>query len=69
MPSFEHTVTFEDVELVRETERAILVKIPELDITTWIPKSQVDDESEVGNEDDVGCLIISRFWAEKESMV
>ena len=62
------TVTF-DVEAVEaETERAILVRIEGEKV--WVPKSQIDDDSEVySKESGAGLLIVSEWWAEKEGLL
>ena len=60
------TVEFDDVECVKETEKAILVDIEGDEY--WIPKSQVDDDSEVYEEDTEGTLVISEWFANKEGL-
>ena len=61
--------------LVRETEKAILVKLED-GTEKWIPKSQVHEDSEVfgryktmaggGVE---GKLVVTKYWAEKNGLV
>lgn len=58
-------VVFDDCFCSRETEKAILVVLPDHD-EMWIPKSQVHDDSEVYQENDNGTLIVSRWFADKE---
>ena len=60
------TVEFEDCECVKETEKAILVCIEGDDY--WIPKSQVDDDSEVYEDDTNGTLVITEWFASKEGL-
>jgi hypothetical protein len=58
------TATFEDVIVKRETDKAILVLIPEIDDENhWIPKSAIDDDSEVYQMGTSGALIIQRWLA------
>ena len=59
-------VEFEDVKAEAETEKAILVEI-EGD-KYWVPKSQLDKNSEVNEKGDEGTLITTRWWAEKEGL-
>jgi len=69
MPDFgEKVVRIEDVHCRKATEKAICVKIPELGIDQWIPQSQIDDDSEVYKEGDVGTLVISEWIAEKKEL-
>jgi hypothetical protein len=68
VPSFEQSHTVEDVEVLAETERALLCRSEELaaatgEKKTWVPRSQVDDESAIQRRGDVGYLIVSRWWA------
>ena len=66
----ERTATFEAVEVLRDSGKAILVRIPELHNTDkWIPKSVIHDDSEVYKAGTTGCLIVQRWFAEKEKMV
>jgi len=65
-------VTIPDAFVKRDSGKAILVDAPELDEATWIPKSQVDDDSEVydGTHDGKGpCdLVISDWIAEEKGL-
>lgn len=65
-------VTIEDCVVVAESAKAICVDSPNLDTPTWIPKSQVHDDSEVwdGGADGSGpgALVISAWFAEKEGL-
>ncbi len=62
------TVTFEDCKCDRDTPQAILVSgIESHEI--WIPKSQVDDDSEVYQSGTEGKLIISEWIAEKKGLI
>jgi len=63
-------------ECIKETEKAVLVKLddpnyPDLrEEELWIPKSVIDDDSEVyGEDENSGTLIIKYWFAEKEGLV
>lgn len=55
----------ENARCTRQTAKAILVESPELDEPTWIPQSQVDDNSEVYKEGTDGILVVSDWFAEQ----
>ncbi len=61
-------VEFKNCRCARETRAAILVSGVE-DEDIWIPKSQVDDDSEVYRSGTDGTLVISDFIAEKKNLV
>jgi len=70
MPSHEEgrsIAEFKDCECLKETPLAILVLIAGEE--HWIPKSQVDDDSEVWKEGDEGTLVITEWFATKEGLV
>jgi hypothetical protein len=61
-------VEFEDVEVIKETEMALLCDISGEE--HWVPKGQLDtDLNEVWEEGDTGNLAVSRWWAEKRGLV
>lgn len=59
--------TFGDVTCIAESDKAILVDIEGEEF--WIPKSEVDDDSEVWSDGDEGDLIISTFIARKRGLI
>lgn len=67
--SRDETVSFEGCVVVRGTDKALLVRIPDTDfedVGVWIPKSQIHDDSEVFEEDgpgNEGTLVISKWLA------
>lgn len=62
------TVGFTGCEAVAETDLALCIAgIHDEDV--WVPKSQIDDDSEVWRKGDEGELIISEWFAEKEGLV
>jgi hypothetical protein len=67
MPEFKDKATFNDVEVVQETEAALLCRIDGRDV--WIPKSQIDDDSEVYEKGTEGELVVSQWIAEQKKLV
>jgi hypothetical protein len=61
MPTFKSTFEIEDVKVVAETAAALLCKIE--GEKQWIPRSQIDDESECRDKGDEGTLVISQWLA------
>jgi hypothetical protein len=56
--------TLGDGKIVRETDKAFLVRVDDKEI--WVPKSCVHDDSEVYDmENDEGTIVVKRWWAEK----
>lgn len=71
MTDFRDKIHIENALCVRQTDRAILVRIPTDDGEEehWIPSSQVDDDSEVYGMDDGGTLVISEWFAIWRSII
>ena len=65
MPSL-GVVYIDDVRCIRETDAAIQVVIE--GAKHWIPKSQIDDDSEVNEEGDEGQLVITEWIAEQKGL-
>ncbi len=61
----------ETAKCLGQTDKAIKVEAPAFDAPTWIPKSQVHDDSEVYDGDDggEGTLIVTTWWAKKQGWV
>ncbi len=68
MPSFKDKIVVHDCLIKRQTEKAILVAIPDMEDPVWIPQSQVDDDSEVWKEGDEGDLVISEWIASQKGI-
>ncbi len=52
---------------VKETEKAIACELPEVARgLTWIPKSQITDDSEVWKPDQDGDLVVTDWYAEQK---
>lgn len=61
------TIQIQDVEPVRETDKALLVEVD--GEQKWCPKSVIDDDSEVYSmKSGGGTLVVQRWWAEKEGL-
>ena len=60
------TVTIEDVSVVHETDNALLCNIEGEEI--WIPKGQIDEDSEVYEEGTEGALVITEWIAKKKGL-
>jgi hypothetical protein len=60
-------VDIEDCYVTVETDKAILVQLPNLD-EEWIPKSQIDEDSEVKAEGDEGTITVTRWIAEQKGI-
>ena len=57
-----------EAEAIRETDKALLVRLESGD-ERWIPKSLIDDDSEVYSmKSREGTLILPLWWAEKEGI-
>ena len=68
------TATFEDVEVCRETDRGVLLYIPDQCCgrreigEIWVARSVIDRQSEVPRATK-GYLIVDRWYAEKNGWV
>lgn len=60
-------VTFEGVEVIRETTDALLCQIEGKEI--WMPKSQLSEESEVRGDGDKGDLVCSEWIANQKGLI
>lgn len=68
MTDFPRKAEVENVRVIRETADALLVEI-DGERQTWVPLSQVDDDSEVFTDGDQGTITLSEWWAEKEGLI
>lgn len=59
-------VEIEDVICLADTDKAILVEID--GTQTWIPQSQVSENSEVWKKGDSGILIITEWIAKQKNL-
>lgn len=62
---------FENCEAKRNSGKALLVYIDDLDEDRWIPHSVIHDDSEVfdADENSKGILVVLDWFAEKEGMI
>jgi hypothetical protein len=65
----EMTHRIENAKVVAETEKAICVAADIFDEPTWIPQSQVHEDSEIWGEGQEGDLVVKLWWAEKQGWV
>lgn len=62
------SLAIEHCTVKRETEKALLVNIDDTE-EVWIPKSQIDDDSEVRKAGDSGTLVISDWIAREKGFI
>jgi hypothetical protein len=65
----DRTVELECVACTHATDKALLVHVPQVEEPTWVPISQVSEDSEVQRKGDEGMLIVSRWLAEQKGWV
>lgn len=61
------TVEFEDVEARTESDKALLCVVDGVEV--WIPKSQIDDDSEVYEKGHTGKLVVTEWIATEKGLV
>jgi len=61
------TVTFEGVVVKAETTSALLVEVDGEEV--WMPKSQIDDDSEVYKAGTSGKLVVTEWIATQKKLV
>lgn len=61
-------IIIEDVEATGETDLALYCEVDD-DEGFWVPKSLIDDDSEVYEKGHVGKLVIPLWFAEKNDLV
>jgi len=60
------TESFDVIKVVKETDRALLVRLEDGE-EKWVPKSVIHDDSEVFNAStQEGKLVLEAWFAEKE---
>lgn len=67
MPEFSEVLEIDECFAKAESEKAILVQLPDLD-EAWIPKGQIDDDSEVYRDGTEGTLVISEWLGRKKGL-
>ena len=67
---YEDQFELDDCEVIEETDRAILVDCPDFDEPMWVPKSVIQDDSEVWelslDGSGPGVLVVRYKWADKQ---
>lgn len=61
------TVSFDDVEVIGATEKAIRVRFDD-GREEWCPQSQVHEDSEVWKRGDTGTLVVTEWWATRAGL-
>ena len=54
--------------VINETAKALLVKLEDEKTPRWIPKSAIDEDSEVWKTGQDGELVVADWFAEKEGL-
>ena len=65
--AFENVVEFENVKATGATEKAVLCEIDGEE--HWIPRSQIDDDSEVYEKGHEGTLVITEWLATQKGLI
>lgn len=52
--------------VLKESDKALLVQIIDLEEEIWVPKSQIHDDSEVFKSDQSGKLVVTTWFANKQ---
>lgn len=60
------SVSFDEVEAIAETARALLCVIDYAEV--WVPFSQICRESEVNEKGAFGTLVVTRWFAERRGL-
>lgn len=66
MTDFKDKAHFKNVKALRATDKALFCEINEED--HWIPRSQIDDSSEVYEEGHEGELVVSQWIADEKGL-
>ena len=62
-------VEFADVLAEHETDKALLCRFPDREAPVWIPKGQIDNDSEVYKKGHKGKLVVSEWIATEKGLV
>lgn len=60
-------VSFDDVEVLQDSGKAICVRVDDKEV--WIPKTLIHDDSEVYKEGTEGTLVIPEWLAIEKELV
>jgi hypothetical protein len=63
------TVNFHDVEVRKQTDKALLCYFHEFEEEYWIPQSQIHDDSEVWKAGQRGTIVISEWIATQKGLM
>jgi hypothetical protein len=65
----EELVEFFDCVVIHSTDKAVLIKMPEMPQPIWFPQSQIHANSEIWKQGDEGTLVVTQWIAEKKGLV
>ena len=65
----EEITIIESCTAIKETERALLVTSYSFEGEKWVPKSVIDDDSDVFEMGGTGLLYVKTWWAEKNELL
>ena len=65
----DETVEFEDARCIRETQKAIQVRLSDRQRPIWIPQSIVHDDSEVYKFGQSGKLVLPEWFALRMGLI
>jgi len=63
------TYTIKEAQVIRETDKALLIRAPELVVDTWFPKGQVSDDSEVYESGHKGEFVVTEWVAKEKGLI
>lgn len=69
MKNKQEKVEFENCQVLKETDKAIQVKFSDRVKLEWIPKSQIDEDSEVWVDGDAGKLVLSEWICKEKGLI
>jgi hypothetical protein len=62
-------VEFEGASCISQSNKAIRVRLADRVTPIWIPRSLVDDDSEVYERGHTGTLVLPEWWCIQEGLV
>ena len=63
-------IEFDDCKAVHATDKALKIRIPEIDREPqWVPRWAIEPESEVQENRDEGTLVLAKKFCEDEGWV
>lgn len=61
----------EHAECVKQTGKALLIEAPEFEEPEWVPQSQIDDDSDVFDDQEhaSGTLVVTFWFAQRRGWI